>query len=138
MKSTVIWEPENHNAHMYSSRFERHLYDESALSRFEVLKKPLHKCNKDRPYYATQYQDIFIQYKEDLNFVTRKASAEFKDIHVTILKDAPPLTPYAKADIRNAYVIQQESPVYRKSENYDCFCKQNWFGAVHPNVQIDA
>ena len=51
-----------HEAHMYSSRFRRHFYDESALSRFrfEVLTKPILKCNEDRPYYATQYQDIFI------------------------------------------------------------------------------
>ena len=58
-----------HNAHMNSSRFQNHLYDESALSRFEVLTKPLYKCNEDRPYYATQYQDIFIQNKEGFNFV---------------------------------------------------------------------
>ena len=48
-----------HNAHMYSSRFQEHLYDESALSCFEVLKKPIHKCVEDWPYYATQYQDHF-------------------------------------------------------------------------------
>ena len=46
---------------MYSSRFKKHLYDESALSLFEVLTKALYKCNEDRPYYATQNQDIFIQ-----------------------------------------------------------------------------
>ena len=34
-----------HNEHMYSSFFQKHLYDESALSRFEVLTKPLYKCN---------------------------------------------------------------------------------------------
>ena len=112
-----------HNAHMYSSRFQKHLYDESALSRFEVLTKPIHKCNEDRPYYATQYQHIFVQYKEGFNFVTGKASAEFKDVHVTIPEGAPPLTPYAKADIRNGYVIPQESPVYRKSEKYELFLK---------------
>ena len=53
---------------MYSSRFQKQLYDEFALSRFEVLKKTLHKCNEDRPYYATQYQDNFIQYEEGFNF----------------------------------------------------------------------
>ena len=68
-----------HNAHMYSSRFQKHLYDECALSGFEVLTKPLHKCNEDRPYYATQYQDIFIQYNEGFNFIAGKASAEVKD-----------------------------------------------------------
>ena len=47
-----------HNAKMYSSCFQNHFYDESALSRFEVLTKPLHKCNEDRPFYATQYQDF--------------------------------------------------------------------------------
>ena len=34
--------------------------------------------------------------------------------------------------------MPQESPVYRKSENYELFLKQNGFGAVHPTVQIDA
>ena len=37
-----------HMPHMYSSRFQKHLYDESALSRFEVLTKPFYKCNEDR------------------------------------------------------------------------------------------
>ena len=44
---------------LHSSRFQKHLYDETALSRFEVLTKPLHKCNEHRPYYATKYQDFF-------------------------------------------------------------------------------
>ena len=123
---------------MYSSRFQRHLYDESALFRFEVLTKPLHKCNEDRPYYATQYQDIFIQYNEGFKFLTGKASAECKDAHVTIPDGAHPITVYTKDNIRNGYFIQQESPVYRKSERYELFGKQNWFGAVHHNVQIDA
>ena len=59
-----------HNAHMYSSRFAKHLYDETAISRFEILTKPLYKCNGDRPYYATTYQDNFLQYPEVLNFIT--------------------------------------------------------------------
>ena len=29
-----------------------------------VLTKPIYKCNEDRPCYATQYEDIFLQYKE--------------------------------------------------------------------------
>ena len=45
---------QKHNEHMYSSWFQKHLCDESALSRFVVLKKPLHKCDEDRSYYATQ------------------------------------------------------------------------------------
>ena len=32
-----------HNSYMYSSRFQKHFYDESALSRFEVLTKPSYK-----------------------------------------------------------------------------------------------
>ena len=127
-----------HNANRYSSRFQKHLYDESTLSRFELLTKPLHKCNEDRPYYATQYQDIFTQYNEGFNFITVKASAIFKDTHVPVPEGAPPITPYTKANIRNGYVIPQESPVYRKSEKYEIFRKQNWFGAVHLIVQIDA
>ena len=39
-----------YNAHIYSSRFQKHLYDEPELSRFEVLSKILQKCNEDRPY----------------------------------------------------------------------------------------
>ena len=127
-----------HNAHMYFSRFQKHFYDESALSRFEVLTNSLHKCNEDRPYYATKYQDIFIHYNEGFNFIMGKASAEIKDAQVTIRASAPPITPYTKANIRNGYVNPQESPVYRKSEEYELFRKQNWFGAVNPNVQIDA
>ena len=34
------------NAHMYFSHFQTHLCDESALSRFEVLTKPIHRCNE--------------------------------------------------------------------------------------------
>ena len=75
--------------------------------------------------------------KKALNF-RGKASAEFKDIHATIPNGAPSITPYTKANIRNGYFIPKESPVYRKSEKNEIFRKQNWFGAVHPNVQIDA
>ena len=124
------------NAHMYTSRFQKHLYDESALFRFEVLTKPLYKCNEDRPYYATKYQDIFMQYKEGFNFVTATPSSDFNDVHVTI-SDGP-LTPYTKANIRDGYVIPQESKLYRKSEKYELFREQNWFGAVHLYVQLDA
>ena len=123
---------------MCSSRFQKHLYDETALSRFEVLTKPLHKCNEDRPYYATQYQDIFIQYKEGFNFVSGKPSPDFDDTHITVPDGPPSLTAYTKANIRDGYVIPQESQLYHKSEKYELFRKQNWFGAVHPNVQIDA
>ena len=48
-----------HMPHMYSSSFQKHFYDESAFSGFEVLRKPLYNCNEDRPYCANQYQDIF-------------------------------------------------------------------------------
>ena len=61
---------QKHNAHRYSSCFQEHFYDKSALFRVEVLTKPIFKCNEDSPYYATQYQDIFIQYKEGFNFVS--------------------------------------------------------------------
>ena len=108
-----------HDAHMYSSCFQKHLYDESTLSHFEVLKKPLHKCNEDCPYYTTQNQDIYIQNNEGFNFKTGRASAEFKDTHVTVPEGALPITPYTKANILNGYVIPQESPVYRKSEKYE-------------------
>ena len=44
-----------HNAHMYSSRFQKHPHDESEFSSLEVLTKPPIKCSEDRPYYAAQY-----------------------------------------------------------------------------------
>ena len=85
----------------------------------------LYKCNKDRPYYATQ--NLFFQYHEGFNFVTGKTSAEIKDVHVTIPNGAPSIT---QSDIRNGYVIPQESSVYRKYEKSKLFTKRNWFGAV--------
>ena len=63
---------QQHNAHMYKDRFQDHLYVASALSDFEVLTKPSSNCNEGRRFYATQYQDIFIQYKEDFNIDTAK------------------------------------------------------------------
>ena len=71
----------------------------------------------------SQYQDIFIQYKEGFNIVTGKASVKFKDVHMTIPDNAPFVTPYTKANIRNLYVIFQESQDYRKSEKYEIFCR---------------
>ena len=103
---------------MYSSRFQKHLYGESALSSSEVLTKPLYKCNEDRPYYATQHQDIFFQHQEGFNFIAGEASPEFKDAHITIPKEVPSITPYTKAGISNGYVIPQESPVYLKSSKF--------------------
>ena len=35
-------------------------------------------------------------------------------------------------------VVPQKSTVYRKTEKYELLRKQNWFGAVHLKVQIDA
>ena len=99
---------------MYSSRFQKHLYDDSTLSRFEVLTEPLYKCNEDRPYYATQYQGIFIQYKEGFSFVSGTPSSDFDNSHITIPDGPPFLTPYTKANIRDGYVIPQESKLYNK------------------------
>ena len=127
-----------HDAHMYSSCFQKHFYNESALSRFEVLTKPLYKCNEDRPYYATQYQDNFIQYKEGFNFVSGKPSPDFDNTNIAVPDGPPSLTTYTKANIRDGYVIPQESQLYHKSEKYELFRKQKWFGTVHSNVQIDA
>ena len=45
---------------MYTDCFQDHLYDATAPSSFEVLSIPIYKCKEDRPYYATQYQDIFL------------------------------------------------------------------------------
>ena len=95
--------------HMYSSRFQKHLYDKSALSRFDVLTKPLYKCNEDRPYYATQCQDIFIQHREGFNLVSGKPSPDIDEKHVIVPERPASLTPYTKANIRDGYVIPQES-----------------------------
>ena len=103
-----------HNAHMYSSRFQKHLYDESALFRFEVLAKPMYKCNEDHPYYATHFQDIFIQYKEGFNFVSGKPSSDFGNTHIAVPDCLPSLTPYTKTNIRDGYNIPQEAQFYNK------------------------
>ena len=62
-----------HTPHMYSSCFQKHLYDESALSSFEVVTKPLYKCNEDRPYYAKTflYRPYYVNIKTFL-YNTRK------------------------------------------------------------------
>ena len=74
------------------SRFIQRLCDESALFSFEVLTKPLYKCNEDRPYYATQYRDIFIQYREGFHFVSGKPSPDFDSTHITVPDGPPPYT----------------------------------------------
>ena len=56
---------------------------------------PLYKCIEAHPYYATQYQDIFFQYKEDFTFITGKASAEFKHVNMTIPNEAPSSSMYS-------------------------------------------
>ena len=124
--------------HMYSSSFQKHVYDESAFSGFEVLRKPLYNCNEDRPYYANQYQDIFLQYREVFKIVSGKPSPEFDGTHIIVPRGPTSLTPYTKANIRDGYVIPQVSKLYHKSEKYELLRKQNWFDAVHPNVQIEA
>ena len=110
---------------MYASRFLKHLYDKCALSRFDVLTKPIYKCNEDRPYYATQYQAIFIQYREGFNFVSGKPSPDFDGIHIIVLDGPTSLTPYTKANIRDGYVITKETNLYHKSEKYELFHNKN-------------
>ena len=80
----------------------------------------------------------FIQYKEGFNFVSGTPLSDFDDVPVTISDGPPPLTPYTKANIRDGHVIPQESKMYRKLVRYKLFRKQNWFGVVLPNLQIDA
>ena len=67
-----------------------------------------------------------------------KPSTEFDGIHLTVPEGTPSLTLYTKAGIRDGYIIPHESKVYHKSEKFELFRKQNWFGAAHPNVQVDA
>ena len=78
-------------------------------------------------------KNIFIQHQEGFNFVTGKPSHEFKGVPLTLPNKASSTTPCT-----SRYVIPQESPVYQKSKKYEFFCKQNWFGAVHPNAQFHA
>ena len=111
-----------HMPHMYSSRFQKNLYDKSALSSFEVLTKPIYKGNEDRLYYATQYQEIFAQYREGFNFVSSKPSPEFDGVLTTIPEGPPYLTPYTKAGIRDVYVIPHESN--HKSEKFEFLSEQ--------------
>ena len=63
---------------MKTSSFQVLLCEKSALSGIEVITRLIHYCNDHRPYYATQYQDIFIQYIEFYNFATGKPLSEFK------------------------------------------------------------
>ena len=67
LKNNETTSGHKHMPHIYSSRFQEHLYDESALSSFEVLTKPLYKCNEDRRYYATQYQVFLYKTAKVLN-----------------------------------------------------------------------
>ena len=102
---------------MYDS--DNRLYDESAISCLEVLNKPIHKFNEDCPYYATQYQDIFVQFHEIfLNFVTGKASQELKHVQQIIANKSAFPTLFTKAEICNGYVIPQESTVNPKYTNF--------------------
>ena len=94
---------------MYTSCFQGHFYDETALSHFELLTKPIYRCNEDRPYSNTQYPYIFVQYHEGYNFVTGKVYHDFKDVRLSITNKTHSATHYTKADVRNRYVIPQES-----------------------------
>ena len=49
------------------------------LKRFPITKSTFDINTINRPYYLTQYQDIFVQNDEGFNFVTGKTSPEFKD-----------------------------------------------------------
>ena len=68
-----------HNAHIYNSSFKDHIYDETALSPSEVVIKPLYKCVRDIPYYATKYQDNSIQYMDSFNFATCEPFSQIND-----------------------------------------------------------
>ena len=57
---------QKHMPHVYSSRFQKHLYDESALSRFEVLTNPLYKCNEDRPIMLHNTKTFSYKIAKDL------------------------------------------------------------------------
>ena len=87
------------------------------LFRFDTIPKPVKERNEFRQCYATQYQDVIIQYQEECNFATVKTSSDFKDLHLNIPKEAPLVSP-EKANVQKGYVISQEPEVYRTSEGY--------------------
>ena len=47
LENNVTNSGHQHNAHINSSKCQKQFYDESILSRFEVLTKPIYKCNED-------------------------------------------------------------------------------------------
>ena len=118
-----------HNAHMYSSFFQKHLMMNQHFLVLRFSQKLFTKVMMIVHIMPHQdimpNQDIFIQYNEGFNFITGTASADFKDAHVANPEGAPPITSYTKANIRNGYVIPQESPVYHKSEKFGFFRIQN-------------
>ena len=75
---------------------------------FPVLKYSLNVfINIRRIALITQHNiKIFLHnITEGFDFVTDKASQEFKEVHLTIPNKTPSTTPYTKADIGNGYVI---------------------------------
>ena len=60
-------------------------------------------------------------------FVSGKPSPDFDNTHITVPEGPPFLTPYKKANIRDGYVIPQESKLYsyQKSMN-DSGNKTGW------------
>ena len=95
---------------MYADGFEGHLYNESPISRFEVITTTIYKCIEYRPF----------QYKENLNFITGKASEDFIDVHVTIPNTAPSVTLYTKRSFEMImlYHKNHRSIKYRKVTNF--------------------
>ena len=53
---------------------------------------------KTAPIMLHSTKDISVQY-QGFSFITGKTSAEFKDVHITILNGAPYITPNNKSDI---------------------------------------
>ena len=113
-----------HNEQMCDSLFQNQLYNESALSRFEVLTKTIYKCNEDCPYYAGQYQDFFVQYYEGFFSLQVKHQKKIRIYTHNRPNKIHSITPYIEADIGIEYVILQESPVYLKSEIFELIRKK--------------
>ena len=61
---------------MYASRSQDYLYEKSAQSIFEVITKPLHECNDERPYYTTQNPDILFSISK--NFILLQTNSQYQ------------------------------------------------------------
>ena len=75
---------------------------------------------------------FIILYTEGFSFVSGKPSSDFNDTHRTIPDGPTSLTPHTKANIRDGYVIPQESKLYHKLEKYALLQKRKLVWSSSP------